>query len=82
MEMAEGPAAPPPEHSMPRALPASHFAGGRRMAAKAPRGAMEILRKSYDARSAVVKVRSPRSTARGSAKRHAWEALTLSKPPS
>ena len=28
---------------MPRALPASHFAGGRRMAAKAPRGAMEIL---------------------------------------
>ena len=27
----------------PRALPASHFAGGRRMAAKAPRGAMEIL---------------------------------------
>ena len=27
----------------PRALPASHFADGRRMAAKAPRGAMEIL---------------------------------------
>ena len=27
----------------PRALPASHFACGRRMAAKAPRGAMEIL---------------------------------------
>ena len=27
----------------PRALPASHLSGGRRMAAKAPRGAMEIL---------------------------------------
>ena len=30
-------------HAPPRALPASHLTDGRRMAAKAPRGAMEIL---------------------------------------